>query len=68
MLYPHGWLRKPLRFAVRRAVLNCPAWRPGAYIVLDTGGWLHPSCIASCMLFQGAKAGMNEEEANLAWH
>ncbi|PRW45539.1 hypothetical protein C2E21_6017 [Chlorella sorokiniana] len=36
LLYPHGLFRKPLRFAVRRAVVNCPAWRPGAYIVLDT--------------------------------
>lgn len=37
MLYASGLFRKPLRFAVRRAVVNAPTWRPGAYLVLDTG-------------------------------
>lgn len=36
VLYPSGLFRKPLRFAVRRAVVNAPAWRTGAYLVLDT--------------------------------
>ncbi|KAL4422371.1 hypothetical protein ABPG75_008568 [Micractinium tetrahymenae] len=36
MLYPSGLFRKPLRFALRRAVVASPAWRPGQYIVLDT--------------------------------
>ena len=59
MLYPHGWLRKPLRFAVRRAVLNCPAWRPGAYIVLDTGGWLHLLAVVRTV---GLQARVNRGE------
>ena len=40
MLYPHGLLRKPLRFALRRLVVGGgggATWRPGAYLVLDTG-------------------------------
>ena len=37
LLYPSGLLRKPLRCAVKRAVVNSPAWRPGSYLVLDTG-------------------------------
>lgn len=39
MLYPSGLLQRPLRFSVRRAVVPLSIWRPGQYIVLDTGGW-----------------------------
>ena len=37
MNYPHGLFRKPLRCAVKRAVLNGASWRRGMYLVLDTG-------------------------------
>lgn len=37
LLYPSGMFRKPLRVAVKRGVVNSPAWRIGAYLVLDTG-------------------------------
>ena len=37
LLYPSGLFRKPLRCAVKRAVVNSPAWLPGSYLVLDTG-------------------------------
>ncbi|EFN53064.1 hypothetical protein CHLNCDRAFT_54039 [Chlorella variabilis] len=36
LLYPSGMFRKPLRVAVKRGVVNSPAWRIGAYLVLDT--------------------------------
>lgn len=40
LLYPSGLFRKPLRFAAKRAIVNSPSWRPGGYLVLDTGGRL----------------------------
>lgn len=46
--YPSGLFRKPLRVCVRRVVVNSAGmWRPGAYLVLDTGeyGWAaQPAC------------------------
>eukprot|EP00887_Chlorella_sp_A99_P003243 scaffold9.g3243.t1 len=34
-LYPHGLLKQPRRFAIKRAIVLGP-WRAGAYVLLDT--------------------------------
>lgn len=56
MMYPSGLLRQPLRFTLRRAVVATSAWRPGQYIVLDTGGRRYRVAAAAGALLAGGPA------------